>query len=91
MAIEQLIQAVCAATPAKRKKLEAVLNGTDTVKKTAEAPSKLVTISEAARILDVCRGTIHKLAAAGKLDKVMLTNHPRITMASIMDYTRGNR
>jgi len=91
MAIEQLIQAVCAATPAKRKKLEAVLNGTNTNTKAEAVPSKLVTISEAARILNVCRATIHKLADAGRLEKVLLTNRSRITMKSIIDYTSGNR
>jgi len=92
MAIEQIIQAVIAATPAKRARIAAVLNGTDTDnKKPDKRDTRLVTISGAAKMLALGRNTVYKLIKQKRLDCVMLTGVPRVTWQSISEFLDGQR
>lgn len=92
MAKEEIIRAVLDASPAMRKKIEDVLNGRDQTPAKAEpCNTGLTSIRNAAKLLKVCRGSVAKLIKAGSLVAVDLNGRPRVTMQSIMDYTRGNR
>ena len=93
MAIEQLMQAVLTATPAKRRELERVIRGetTDATTTTGKDESRLVTISGAARLLGVARSTLYRLAATKRLDTVELNGVKRITMRSIRQFIDGER
>ena len=91
MAVEQLMQSVLSASPAMRKKLEAVLNGTDTIGKPGRNDTRLVTISGAARLLNLGRNTVYKLIESGRLDTVDLNGSKRVTMKSITAFIDGER
>lgn len=92
MAIEQLMQAVIAATPAKRRELERVLRGeTTTNRDNDKHESRLVTIAGAARILALGRNTVYKLIMTGRLDTVDLNCCKRITMRSIQAFINSER
>ena len=93
MAIEQLMQAVLTATPAKRRELERVLRGearTETTGK-ADGDRRLVTIAGAARLLALGRNTVYRLIMTGRLDTVDLNGVKRITMRSIHAFINGER
>ena len=91
MAIEQLMQAVLAATPAKRRELERVLKGEAPTADKRDDDRRLVTISGAARLLALGRNTVYKLIATGRLDVVELNGCKRITMRSIREFADGMR
>ena len=91
MAIEQLLQAVINATPAKRRRLEAVLNGEETGKADKPADTRLVTISDTAKLLAVSRGVVYRLIEDKRLDTVVLSGCTRITMKSITEFSNGER
>lgn len=92
MAIEQIIQAVIAASPAKRARIAAVLNGTDTNNKTPDKrDTRLITISGAAKMLALGRNTVYRLIKQKRLDYVMLTGVPRVTWQSINEFLDGQR
>lgn len=88
---EQLMGAVLAASPAMRKKLEAVLNGTDTQATSGKQDTRLVTISGAARLLNVGRNVVHNLVKSERLDRVDLNGSKRITMRSLTEFLNGER
>ncbi|MBQ3745973.1 MAG: helix-turn-helix domain-containing protein [Kiritimatiellae bacterium] len=84
MALEQLIQALLTATPARRREVEAVLKGRSSVAAAkADADRRLVTISGAARLLGVGRNTVYRLIKAGRLETVRLNGVSRVPMRSI--------
>lgn len=92
MAIEQLMQAVITATPAKRRELERVLRGEATTNKDNDKhESRLVTIAGAARLLALGRNTVYRLIMTGRLDTVDLNGCKRITMRSIHAFLNGER
>lgn len=92
MAIEELIQGVLAATPAKRAKVAAVLNGTDSTSKSNEKKeTRLVTISGAAKMLALGRNTVYRLIKSKRLDTVDLNGCRRITVKSINEFLDGER
>lgn len=91
MAVEQLIQSVLSASPAMRKRLEAVLNGTDTQTSSGSKDTRLVTISGAARLLNVGRNVVYNLIASERLDTVDLNGSKRITMRSLTAFLNGER
>lgn len=93
MAIEQLMQAVLTATPAKRRELERVIRG-ETANATTDKDkheSRLVTISGAARLLGLGRNTVYRLIMTGRLDTVDLNGCQRVTMRSIHAFINGER
>ena len=84
MALEQLIQALLTATPARRSEVEAVLKGrSGGAAARQDADRRLVTISGAARLLGVGRNTIYRLIRAGRLETVRLNGVSRVPMRSI--------
>lgn len=92
MAIEKLIQAVLAASPAQRRELEEVLSGRTRAKKeTNKIDTRLVTISGTARLLALGRNTVYRLIETGRLDTVALNGCSRVTMQSINEFLEGKR
>lgn len=93
MAIEQLMQAVLTATPAKRRELERVIRGETANAATDKCKdeSRLVTISGAARLLALGRNTVYRLIETGRLDTVDLNGVKRVTMKSLMEFANGER
>jgi len=91
MAVEQLMQSVLSASPAMRKKLEAVLNGTDTQTASGTKDTRLVSISAAARLLNVGRNVVYNLVKSERLDTVDLNGSKRITMRSVTAFLNGER
>lgn len=93
MAIEQLMQAVLKATPAKRRELKRVIRG-ETTKETTDRDkheSRLCTISQTARLLALGRNTVYRLLETGRLDAIDLNGSRRITMRSIYAFLNGER
>ena len=94
MAIEQLMQAVLTATPAKRRELERVIRGETTTTTTTnkdDGDRRLVTISGAARLLALGRNTVYWLIETQRLDTVDLNGCKRVTMRSIRQFIDGER
>ena len=93
MAIEQLMQAVLTASPAKRRELERVIRGETTTETTATGKdeNRLVTIAGAARLLSLGRNTVYRLIETGRLDTVELNGCKRVTMRSIRAFVDGER
>ena len=93
MAIEQLMQAVLTATPAKRRELERVIRGENANAATDKDKdeNRLVTISGAARLLALGRNTIYRLIETGRLDTVDLNGCKRVTMRSVHAFINGER
>lgn len=93
MAIEQLMQAVLTATPAKRRELERVIRGetANTATDKGKDENRLVTISGAARLLSLGRNTIYRLIETERLDTVQLNGAKRVTMRSINAFINGER
>lgn len=91
MSVEKLIQGVLSATPAKRARIEAVLNGVETVVKNTKAETRLVTIAGTAKMLAVSRNTVYRLMATKRLDAVDLNGCRRVTMKSIDEFIAGER
>lgn len=92
MAIEQLMQSLLTASLAKRRQVEAVLSGKETVSNPqSKKDTRLVTISGAARLLAIGRNTAYRLLKSGRLDAVQLNGSQRITMQSINEFLAGQR
>jgi len=91
MAIEQLMQAVLTASPAKRRKLEAVLNGTENAHAADKADVRLVNITKTAKLLGISRNAVYEIMQTGQLDVVDVCGAQRITMQSIVEFSRGER
>ena len=93
MAIEQLMQAVLTATPAKRRELERVIRGETANAATDKGKdeSRLVTITGAARLLSLGRNTVYRLIETGRLDTIDLNGVRRVTMRSIHAFINGER
>lgn len=89
MAIEQLMQAVLAASPAKRKQIEAAIRGED--KKDEKRDLRLISIAETARTLNIGRNTVYRLLESNRLDAVELNGSKKITMGSIIEFQSGER
>lgn len=92
MEIEQLMKAVIAATPARRRELERVLRGEATANANGgNRESRLVTIAGAARLLALGRNTVYRLIETGRLDTVDLNGCKRVTMRSVYAFIDGER
>ena len=91
MAIEQIIQAVLAASPAKRRKFEAVARGEDEKQKTEKKDLRLVSIAQTARTLNLGRNTVYRLIDSKRLDTVDLNGSRKVTMRSIIEFQDGKR
>ena len=93
MAIETLLQAVIAASPAKRRELERVIRGEATGAPTAtgKEESRLVTITGAARLLALGRNTVYRLIETGRLDGARPANErtAELVAASGKRYAQG--
>ena len=91
MSIEQIIQCVCAASPAKRRKFEAVARGEDGEKKCEKKDLRLVSIAETARTLNLGRNTVYRLIDSNRLDTIDLNGSRKVTMRSIIEFQSGER
>jgi len=77
-----------AANPAELAKIDAILTGRDIAPK-KEIDFRLVTISEAAKMLGISRPTAYRLIERGRLDTVVLGGVSRIPIRSIADFAEG--
>lgn len=89
MAVEQIIAAVLAASPAKRKRIEAAIRGED--KKDEKRDLRLISIAETARTLNIGRNTVYRLIDSNRLDTIDLNGSRKVTMRSIIEFQSGER
>lgn len=75
------------ATPDELARIDAILRGAD--KAVHEEDCRLVTFTEAAKIMNVSRPTVYRLAKCGYLEVVPLRGVNRIRRRSIVDYVNG--
>ena len=73
-------------------RVDHVLLGTDggTIGKQDE-DTRLITITEAARRLNLSRPTVYRLTKLGRLDVVPLEGVNRVRLQSVVDYANGRR
>ena len=91
MSATERLQKVLAANPTILARIDAVLNGSDTVIHASDTDCRTITYTEAARRMGVSRPTIYRLARAGLLKVVPLLGVNRILLQSVVDYTNGKR
>lgn len=83
---KERLMKLLAANPATLAKVDAVLNGTDGKPGKADDDCRLVTYTEAARMMNVSRPTVYRLAKAGRLEVVPLDGANRVRLKSVVDY-----
>lgn len=92
MPIEQIIQAVIAATPAKRARIVAVLNGSDKTQPSGEKrETRLVSITGAAKLLAISRNSVYRLIKTSRLEVREICGASKVTMQSINEFLDGKR
>lgn len=84
MKIEQILQAILNANQQKRRSLEAVLTGKKAIPSPADGKDlRLVSLSDAARILGVSRYTIYRLIEKKQITTRRLGGVIRVSMDSL--------
>lgn len=89
MSEAERLKKVLDADPTTLEKVDAVLAGVACFLRQSDEDCKLVTISEAARVLNVSRPTVYQLIRAGKLRAVTLDSVRRVHYASIVKFANG--
>jgi len=90
MKIEEMMQAVISATPQKRRTIEAVLSGKKTIPSPIrETDLRLVSLSDAARILGVSRYTIYRLIDMKQITTRRIGGIIRVPMSSLENLSNG--
>lgn len=87
---ERLLK-LLAASPAKLRKVDAILNGdagADTHTRNDE-DVRLVTFTEAAKRLNLSRPTVYRLARAGRLEAVTINGVRRLRLSSVYAFAAG--
>ena len=88
MSTNERLLKLATATPQVLAKVDAILNGTDNTR-TPDKDCRLVTYTQAAKMMKVSRPTIYRLAKCGRLDVVPLNGVNRIRMQSVIDCVNG--
>ncbi len=57
----------------------------------AAAPTQLLTIPEAARVLGIGRSTVYELIGAGRLEVVHIGRSARVPLAALAEFVEGLR
>ena len=86
MSERERMMKLLAANPATLAKVDAVLNGTDGKPDKVDDDLRLITLVEAARMMNLSRPTVYRLVRAGRLDVVPLDGVNRIRLKSVKDY-----
>ena len=86
MSTNERLLKLATASPAVLAKVDAVLNGTDANTRTPDKDCRLVTFSEAARMMKLSRPTVYRLTKCGRLTLIPLNGVNRITVQSINDF-----
>ena len=91
-----LIRKLTEASIEKKAEIAAVLSGTAIVDKgnvqnRNSEDCRLVTITEAAKLLAIGRSTVYKLIKTGRLETRDLNGCQRVTMRSIKEFVDGER
>ena len=89
MSTNERLLKLATASPAVLAKVDAVLNGTDTTTRIPDKDCRLVTYTEAARMMNISRPTVYRLAKARRLDVVPLNGVNRIRMQSVIECVNG--
>lgn len=89
MSERERMMKLLAANPQTLAKVDAVLDGTDGKPDKADADCRLVTLTEAAKRLNLSRPTVYRLAKAGRLEVVPLDGVNRIRLKSVIDFANG--
>ena len=84
------MQMILSAPPATLVRIDAILQGTDTLTPQPDEDCRLVTFTAAAKRMGVSRPTVYRLARAGRLEVVPLNGVNRIRLQSVIDcVTKG--
>ena len=83
---------LCTADPKTLARIDAVLTGEDSATAVhAVEDLRSLTLSDAARHLNVSRATVHTMVNKGRLSVVVLNGSRRVPMAAISALMRGER
>ena len=86
---EERIRLIFAQPPKVLARIDAILQGQDSVSGTKEADLRLVTFTDAAKRTGLSRPTIYRLARAGRLEIVPLNGTNRVRLQSVVDFING--
>ncbi len=73
------------------RKIDDILMGRDKPIRNLERETRLITLSEAAKLLNVSRQTVYRMLEMGKLNYVTLDGMRRVTMRSVLELSLGMR
>lgn len=90
MRTEERLQKLLVADPSKLAQIDAILSGKATAPARREE-TRLITISEAAKMLGISRPTAYKLIRERRLDAIELDGISRIRLQSVLDFSMGLR
>jgi len=90
--IRERILKILTANPETLKKIDDILLGRDKpIPLDLSKETRLLTHTEAARLLNISRPTVHRMAKRGTLDLVSVGGTNRISMRSVIEVSRGMR
>ena len=75
---------ICGASPALLTKIDAVLDGDDSVAPKPEPPLATCTITSAARRLKISRPTLYRMIKSGRVRTVPLNGVSRVLIESLV-------
>lgn len=84
------MQHILMADPTKLAQIDAILTGKATQSE-RHAETRLITISEAAKMLSVSRPTLYRFIESGRLDAIDLNGIRRVRLQSVLDFSMGLR
>ena len=85
MNTNERLMKLATASPAVLAKVDAVLNGR-AADRSADKDCRLVTLAEAAKMLQISRPTLGRLIKSGRISSVTLGVSPRVPIAAIHDF-----
>lgn len=85
MTAQERIMKICAASPALLAKVDAVLNGDDSVVPKADPDLRTCTITEAARRYRISRPTMYRMIKSGRVRTIPLNGVSRVLIQSLAD------
>lgn len=89
MTMNERLLKLAVASPTVLAKVDADLNGTDKSARSHDRDCRLITYTEAAKMLRVSRPTVYRLAKGGRLKTVPLAGVNRIVLQSVIDCVDG--
>ena len=89
MTANERMMKICAASPVTLAKIDAVLNGDDTVVPQQDPDMRTCTITAAARKYRVSRPTLYRMIKAGRIKTLRLNGVSRVLIQSLVDCALG--